>query len=367
MEELVKKISKLNNPSTLKYISSLMPIIVMGIALLILVLTVHILEVKREKEAKEYLDIKVEKNKVSLFNIIRDVLVSIFIGVLLLVVLKYFDIKASILAIAPCFLTIIFYEQRKLRLRFDLRLMIISLTVGLVIRTSLQEVLNLSINIDIQKSIIIMYIAVVIMAYTNIKEIGFLGIGVLLSYLCRSTKEEQFVFFIIGILLGIIYYYSRSAIIVVSLLFGLMLKNIKIEIVIISGVLSLVLLVWYLMTRVTTKKVEKKEGALKTKKDINKKIDLDLCNTSDFVNLEDEIEEPVTSLYREENNNIVYTPFDLEVTNDNYTKFDVNDTGYVNFDVNNNEETPKRKDNGDDIFSTTVELEDDWFKESDDK
>ena len=85
---------------------------VVALLLMILVLVGHMIEVKLEKEEKEYIDLKLQKHKTSFYNTIRDILMNIFMFLVFMCGKMYFNTDA-ILVFFPSFLLLFYYSNRR--------------------------------------------------------------------------------------------------------------------------------------------------------------------------------------------------------------------------------------------------------------
>lgn len=278
------------------------------LSLVVLILTsIYISLLKQEKEeAKEFLDLKIAKQKVSIHNILNDLILSIFIFGCVLLFKKYMGTLKTLLMLSPSILVIIMTcVKRKLCEYSSLKksLVIIfflgGMIAGYLTKTGIKE------NISLYGLCAYIIIA---LTFVTLKPIGIFA-GAIIALMLGGTQKEQFYLFVAVLLVGYLYVQLKNFLYPCLFFIGnaFPLASNYFYIILLLFICSIII---YLIT--SRKRVVEKERVRII--DVNKNKDKE--ETEDLIN------------------------------------FDVNEDETVTFDVN--EAQP------DDIFNNT-DIKDDWY------
>lgn len=279
------------------------------LSLVVLIVTsIYISLLKQEKEeAKEFLDLKIAKQKVSIHNILNDLILSIFIFGCVLLFKKYMGTLKTLLMLSPSILVIIMTcVKRKLCEYYSLKKSLVvifflgGMIAGYITKTGIKE------NISLYGLCAYIIIA---LTFVTLKPIGVFA-GAIIALMLGGTQKEQFYLFVAVLLVGYLYVQLKNFLYPCLFFIGnaFPLTNNYFYIILLLFVCSIII---YLIT--SRKRVVEKERI----RTLDVKKEKDKEDTEDLIN------------------------------------FDVNEEdSTVTFDVN---ETQL-----DDIFNNT-EIKDDWY------
>ena len=149
---------------------------VVALLLMILVLIGHMIEVKLEKEEKEYIDLKLQKQKTSFYNTIRDILMNIFMFLVFMCGKIYFNIDA-ILVFFPSFLLLFYYSNRREKRRFNIFLFL-TFAVSGILTNNLITFVNVNVSIMLELVLFLFFFVI----YSRVKIVGIFGIAILAAF-----------------------------------------------------------------------------------------------------------------------------------------------------------------------------------------
>lgn len=280
-----------------------------SIVLLVIVLIGHMVVLHNEKEEKEFLDLKIESKKVTIYNIVRDILVNIFMFSLIIMGRKYLSDVELILVVLPSILVLLYYARRRMLVRLNIYVLISLIILGAIIRFLLvKEFMSFTFNIMLY--ILITFLIFFLITYSQLDYIGIFGVAIIAAYLCNTSKIEQFIMFILVLLLGLLFTYSHSIAYIFMFFIGLMIQVPDKKVVYILGILFVLMLGLSCISKVRIRKIQKRGKV---------------------------VERPEKT---------EYINFDVNEKTDDFIDFNIDE-------ISTNE----------DIFSKTVELKDEWFKE----
>lgn len=219
---------------------------VVALLLMILVLVGHMIEVKLEKEEKEYIDLKLQKQKTSFYNTIRDILMNIFMFLVFMCGKMYFNTDA-ILVFFPSFLLLFYYSNRREKRRFNIFLFLAFAVSGILTNNLITFV---NVNVSIMLEIVLFLFFLVI--YSRVKIVGIFGIAILAAFQ-GGDNNTKFVLFVMFLLLAFVYENVRKISYIAIYIFSFCILKIQNPIVL----LFLLVLFAFLYIK-TTKKVVKK-------------------------------------------------------------------------------------------------------------
>lgn len=219
---------------------------VVALLLMILVLVGHMIEVKLEKEEKEYIDLKLQKQKTSFYNTIRDILMNIFMFLVFMCGKMYFNTDA-ILVFFPSFLLLFYYSNRREKRRFNIFLFLAFAVSGILTNNLITFV---NVNVSIMLEIVLFLFFLVI--YSRIKIVGIFGIAILAAFQ-GGDNNTKFVLFVMFLLLAFVYENVRKISYIAIYIFSFCILKIQNPIV-----LLLLLVLFAFLYIKTTKKVVKK-------------------------------------------------------------------------------------------------------------
>ena len=219
---------------------------VVALLLMILVLVGHMIEVKLEKEEKEYIDLKLQKQKTSFYNTIRDILMNIFMFLVFMCGKMYFNTDA-ILVFFPSFLLLLYYSNRREKRRFNIFLFLAFVVSGILTNNLITFV---NVNVSIMLEIVLFLFFLVI--YSRVKIVGIFGIAILAAFQ-GGDNNTKFVLFVMFLLLAFVYENVRKISYIAIYIFSFCILKIQNPIV-----LLLLLVLFAFLYIKTTKKVVKK-------------------------------------------------------------------------------------------------------------
>ena len=219
---------------------------VVALLLMILVLVGHMIEVKLEKEEKEYIDLKLQKQKTSFYNTIRDILMNIFMFLVFMCGKMYFNTDA-ILVFFPSFLLLFYYSNRREKRRFNIFLFLAFVVSGILTNNLITFV---NVNVSIMLEIVLFLFFLVI--YSRVKIVGIFGIAILAAFQ-GGDNNTKFVLFVMFLLLAFVYENVRKISYIAIYIFSFCILKIQNPIV-----LLLLLVLFAFLYIKTTKKVVKK-------------------------------------------------------------------------------------------------------------
>ena len=219
---------------------------VVALLLMILVLVGHMIEVKLEKEEKEYIDLKLQKQKTSFYNTIRDILMNIFMFLVFMCGKIYFNTDA-ILVFFPSFLLLFYYSNRREKRRFNIFLFLVFAVSGILTNNLITFV---NVNVSIMLEIVLFLFFLVI--YSRVKIVGIFGIAILAAFQ-GGDNNTKFVLFVMFLLLAFVYENVRKISYIAIYIFSFCILKIQNPIV-----LLLLLVLFAFLYIKTTKKVVKK-------------------------------------------------------------------------------------------------------------
>lgn len=220
---------------------------VITLLLMILVLVGHMIEVKLEKEEKEYIDLKLQKQKTSFYNTIRDILMNIFMFLVFMCGKVYFNIEA-IIVFFPSFLLLFYYSNRREKRRFNIFLFLAFAVSGILTNNLITFV---NVNVSIMLEIVLFLFFLVI--YSRVKIVGIFGIAILAAFQ-GVDNNTKFVLFVMFLLLAFVYENVRKISYIAIYIFSFCILKIQNPIV-----LLLLLVLFAFLYIKTTKKVVKKD------------------------------------------------------------------------------------------------------------
>lgn len=220
---------------------------VVALLLMILVLVGHMIEVKLEKEEKEYIDLKLQKQKTSFYNTIRDILMNIFMFLVFMCGKMYFNTDA-ILVFFPSFLLLFYYSNRREKRRFNIFLFLAFAVSGILTNNLITFV---NVNVSIMLEIVLFLFFLVI--YSRVKIVGIFGIAILAAFQ-GVDNNTKFVLFVMFLLLAFVYENVRKISYIAIYIFSFCILKIQNPIV-----LLLLLVLFAFLYIKTTKKVVKKD------------------------------------------------------------------------------------------------------------
>ena len=219
---------------------------VVALLLMILVLVGHMIEVKLEKEEKEYIDLKLQKQKTSFYNTIRDILMNIFMFLVFMCGKIYFNTDA-ILVFFPSFLLLFYYSNRREKRRFNIFLFLVFAVSGILTNNLITFV---NVNVSIMLEIVLFLFFLVI--YSRVKIVGIFGIAILAAFQ-GGDNNTKLVLFVMFLLLAFVYENVRKISYIAIYIFSFCILKIQNPIV-----LLLLLVLFAFLYIKTTKKVVKK-------------------------------------------------------------------------------------------------------------
>ena len=153
-----------------------------SIVLLVIVLIGHMVVLHNEKEEKEFLDLKIESKKVTIYNIVRDILVNIFMFSLIIMGRKYLSDVELILVVLPSILVLLYYARRRMLVRLNIYVLISLIILGAIIRFLLvKEFMSFTFNIMLY--ILITFLIFFLITYSQLDYIGIFGVAIIAAYL----------------------------------------------------------------------------------------------------------------------------------------------------------------------------------------
>ena len=219
---------------------------VVALLLMILVLVGHMIEVKLEKEEKEYIDLKLQKQKTSFYNTIRDILMNIFMFLVFMCGKMYFNTNA-ILVFFPSFLLLFYYSNRREKRRFNIFLFL-AFAVSGILTNNLITFVNVNVSIMLELVLFLFFLVI----YSRIKIVGIFGIAILAAFQ-GGDNNTKFVLFVMFLLLAFVYENVRKISYIAIYIFSFCILKIQNPIV-----LLLLLVLFAFLYIKTTKKVVKK-------------------------------------------------------------------------------------------------------------
>ena len=220
---------------------------VVALLLMILVLIGHMIEVKLEKEEKEYIDLKLQKQKTSFYNTIRDILMNIFMFLVFMCGKIYFNIDA-ILVFFPSFLLLFYYSNRREKRRFNIFLFLVFAVSG-ILTNNLITFVNVHVSIMLEIVLFLFFLVI----YSRVKIVGIFGIAILAAFQ-GVDNNTKFVLFVMFLLLAFVYENVRKISYIAIYIFSFCILKIQNPIV-----LLLLLVLFAFLYIKTTKKVVKKD------------------------------------------------------------------------------------------------------------
>ena len=219
---------------------------VVALLLMILVLVGHMIEVKLEKEEKEYIDLKLQKQKTSFYNTIRDILMNIFMFLVFMCGKMYFNTNA-ILVFFPSFLLLFYYSNRREKRRFNIFLFL-AFAVSGILTNNLITFVNVNVSIMLELVLFLFFLVI----YSRVKIVGIFGIAILAAFQ-GGDNNTKFVLFVMFLLLAFVYENVRKISYIAIYIFSFCILKIQNPIV-----LLLLLVLFAFLYIKTTKKVVKK-------------------------------------------------------------------------------------------------------------
>ena len=220
---------------------------VVALLLMILVLIGHMIEVKLEKEEKEYIDLKLQKQKTSFYNTIRDILMNIFMFLVFMCGKMYFNTDA-ILVFFPSFLLLFYYSNRREKRRFNIFLFL-AFAVSGILTNNLITFVNVNVSIMLELVLFLFFLVI----YSRVKIVGIFGIAILAAFQ-GVDNNTKFVLFVMFLLLAFVYENVRKISYIAIYIFSFCILKIQNPIV-----LLLLLVLFAFLYIKTTKKVVKKD------------------------------------------------------------------------------------------------------------
>ena len=219
---------------------------IVALLVLVLVLVGHMIEVKLEKEEKEYIDLKIQKQKTSLYNTIRAILMNILMFLVFMCGKVYFNTDA-IIVFFPSFLLLLCYSNRREKRRFNIFMFLIFFVSGML-TNNLITFVNVNISIMLE---LVLFLFFLIM-YSRVKLVGMFGIAILAS-VQGIDNNTKFILFVLFLLLAFVYDKVRKISYIAIYIFSFCILKMQNPIVLL--ILLSILVFLYLKT---TKKVVKK-------------------------------------------------------------------------------------------------------------
>ena len=219
---------------------------VVALLLMILVLVGHMIEVKLEKEEKEYIDLKLQKQKTSFYNTIRDILMNIFMFLVFMCGKMYFNTDA-ILVFFPSFLLLFYYSNRREKRRFNIFLFL-AFAVSGILTNNLITFVNVNVSIMLELVLFLFFLVI----YSRVKIVGIFGIAILAAFQ-GVDNNTKFVLFVMFLLLAFVYSNVRKISYIAIYIFSFCILKLQNPIV-----LLLLLVLFAFLYIKTTKKVVKK-------------------------------------------------------------------------------------------------------------
>ena len=171
---------------------------VVALLVMILVMIGHMIEVKLEKEEKEYIDLKLQKQKTSFYNTIRDILMNIFMLLVFMCGKMYFNTDA-ILVFFPSFLLLFYYSNRREKRRFNIFLFL-TFAVSGILTNNLITFVNVNVSIMLELVLFLFFLVI----YSRVKIVGIFGIAILAAFQ-GVDNNTKFVLFVMFLLLAFVY------------------------------------------------------------------------------------------------------------------------------------------------------------------
>lgn len=294
---------------------------IVTILLLMLILIGHLITVKFENEEKEYIDLKIQKQKTSLYNIIRDILLNILMFFVFICGNVYLK-EYAFLVFLPSFFLLLYYADRKEKRRFNIFLFLAFLVAGLLAGSfvsshmPLPKVESSSIfcirqipKIWIMLELVLFLFFLV--EYIRVKLVGIFGIAIiaLSQGLDNNTK---FLLFVMYLLLAFLYERLRKISYIAIYIFSFCILKMQN-----SAVLFILLAILLLCYVKSTKKVVKKK----------KKTGIELGNYDEV--LEDDFNTDATLIHfskKEEKEDFVDFNIDeIQEQKEDFVKFNIED------------------------------------------
>lgn len=219
---------------------------VVALLVMILVLIGHMIEVKLEKEEKEYIDLKLQKQKTSFYNTIRDILMNIFMFLVFMCGKMYFNTDA-ILVFFPSFLLLFYYSNRREKRRFNIFLFL-AFAVSGILTNNLITFVNVNVSIMLELVLFLFFLVI----YSRVKIVGIFGIAILAAFQ-GGDNNTKFVLFVMFLLLAFVYENVRKISYIAIYIFSFCILKIQNPIV-----LLLLLVLFAFLYIKTTKKVVKR-------------------------------------------------------------------------------------------------------------
>lgn len=220
---------------------------VVALLVMILVLIGHMIEVKLEKEEKEYIDLKLQKQKTSFYNTIRDILMNIFMFLVFMCGKVYFNIDA-VIVFFPSFLLLCYYSNRREKRRFNIFLFLVFAVSG-ILTNNLITFVNVNVSIMLELVLFLFFLVI----YSRVKIVGIFGIAILAAFQ-GGDNNTKFVLFVMFLLLAFVYENVRKISYIAIYIFSFCILKIQNPIV-----LLLLLVLFAFLYIKTTKKVVKKD------------------------------------------------------------------------------------------------------------
>ena len=220
---------------------------VVALLLIILVLVGHMIEVKLEKEEKEYIDLKLQKQKTSFYNTIRDILINIFMFLVFMCGKMYFNTDA-ILVFFPSFLLLFYYRNRREKRRFNIFLFLVFAVSG-ILTNNLITFVNVHVSIMLELVLFLFFLVI----YSRVKIVGIFGIAILAAFQ-GVDNNTKFVLFVMFLLLAFVYENVRKISYIAIYIFSFCILKLQNPIV-----LLLLLVLFAFLYIKTTKKVVKRD------------------------------------------------------------------------------------------------------------
>lgn len=175
---------------------------IVAILLLILTIVMHLIVLKREKEEKEYLDLKFQKEKVTSYNIVRDILLNILMFLLVMSARIYLG-NYTALVILPSFLIFCYYNKRRCDTRFSIYLFLLFGVLGVITGS----ITNLS--FQVMDMLTLGMILMLCVLYSRMKLIGIFGIAIIAA-ITGTDDIHKFVLFVMFLILAYVYEHLRK-------------------------------------------------------------------------------------------------------------------------------------------------------------
>lgn len=228
---------------------------IVALLVLVLVLVGHMIEVKLEKEEKEYIDLKIQKQKTSLYNTIRDILMNILMFLVFMCGKVYFNTDA-IIVFFPSFLLLLFYSNRREKRRFNIFLFLIFFVSGML-TNNLITFVNVNVNVNISIMLELVLFLFFLVMYSRVKLVGMFGIAILAS-VQGIDNNTKFILFVLFLLLAFVYDKVRKISYIAIYIFSFCILKMQNPIVLL--ILLVILILLYLKTTKKVVKRNKKNG-----------------------------------------------------------------------------------------------------------